>query len=216
MDTAEGRQVPGYLQKLAAHLQTERENMLIEVRNLSSNVDHVKEIVSVQQNYARKVFVAELVEPASLVDDVLRMQSLALGRHGITLKREIAALPAVLLDRHRILQILINLVSNAKQALEAKPEGQRNIHIKVQEAVADSGKVLRFCVHDDGIGITPENLRRIFEHGFTTKDSGHGFGLHAANISAKEMNGSLTAASEGVGKGATFTLEVPLTNVKAA
>lgn len=212
--TPEGRQIPGYLQKLATHLETERDRLLGEVRNLSSNVDHVKEIVSVQQNYARNVFVAELVEPASLIDDVLRMQSLALGRHNIVLKREIADLPTVLLDRHRILQILINLIGNAKQALDGVPESERNIHIKVDQ-IQDPA-MLRFCVSDTGIGISPENLARVFNHGFTTKKNGHGFGLHASNISAKEMHGSLTASSEGVGKGATFTLQVPLNYANAA
>jgi signal transduction histidine kinase len=64
-------------------------------------------------------------------------------------------------------------------------------------------------VRDNGIGIAPENLTRIFGHGFTTKKDGHGFGLHSGALAAKQMNGSLSVHSDGLGKGASFTLELP-------
>lgn len=73
----------------------------------------------------------------------------------------------------------------------------------------DDGHV-RIAVSDNGVGIPPENLTRIFHHGFTTKRDGHGFGLHSGALAAKELDGTLSVASEGVGKGATFTLELPL------
>jgi two-component system NtrC family sensor kinase len=62
---------------------------------------------------------------------------------------------------------------------------------------------------DNGVGIAPENLTRIFAFGFTTKKTGHGFGLHSSALAAKEMGGSLNAFSEGLGRGATFVLELP-------
>jgi signal transduction histidine kinase len=65
-------------------------------------------------------------------------------------------------------------------------------------------------VEDNGIGIPPENLTRIFSHGFTTRPDGHGFGLHIGAINAREMGGSLSVASEGTGRGATFTLILPM------
>ena len=64
---------------------------------------------------------------------------------------------------------------------------------------------------DNGIGIPPENLTRIFNHGFTTRKDGHGFGLHSGALAAKEMGGSLTVHSGGTGQGAAFTLELPST-----
>ena len=59
------------------------------------------------------------------------------------------------------------------------------------------------------MGIAPENLTRIFSHGFTTRREGHGFGLHSGALAAREMDGRLVASSDGPGKGATFTLELP-------
>jgi signal transduction histidine kinase len=65
-------------------------------------------------------------------------------------------------------------------------------------------------VRDNGVGIQPNHLAKIFAHGFTTRAEGHGFGLHSSANAASEMGGKLTVASEGFDCGATFTLEIPL------
>jgi signal transduction histidine kinase len=59
------------------------------------------------------------------------------------------------------------------------------------------------------MGIAPEMLTRIFQYGFTTRQEGHGFGLHSSALAAQEMGGTLTVHSEGPGHGATFILELP-------
>jgi signal transduction histidine kinase len=69
---------------------------------------------------------------------------------------------------------------------------------------------INIVVTDNGVGIPSENLNRIFNHGFTTRQQGHGFGLHSGALAAREMGGKLTARSDGSGAGATFTLELPL------
>jgi len=124
----------------------------------------------------------------------------------VEVKREFEDLPPVLLDHHKILQILTNLISNAKYALSDSGRDDKILTICVREP---QGGHFRIEVHDNGIGITEENLTRIFEHGFTTKKHGYGFGLHSAAIAANEMNGSLTAHSNGPGKGTAFILELP-------
>jgi signal transduction histidine kinase len=131
----------------------------------------------------------------------------------VEVKCELVELPLVLFDRHKLLQILINLISNAKYALSDSSREDKILTIRVTEPQSD---LFRIEVHDDGIGIAQENLTRIFEHGFTTKKDGYGFGLHSAAIAAKEMNGSLTVHSEGIGKGAVFTLELPFQTQEAA
>jgi len=103
-------------------------------------------------------------------------------------------------------QILVNLVRNAKHACVESGRATKRLTVRV---AADEGLV-KVAVTDDGIGIPAENLTRIFNHGFTTRKHGHGFGLHSGALAAKEMGGSLTVESAGVGQGATFTLELPL------
>jgi two-component system, NtrC family, sensor kinase len=201
-----GRRVPDFLSQLSQALLEERNQMLGEMGALVKNLDHVKEIVAMQQSYAKVAGVTEDLPAADLVEDALRMNEGAFLRHGITIKREFETVPPVRVDKHKVLQILINLFRNAKYAMQAAGREERILNINVRAHGTDRVEVL---VRDNGIGIEPENLTRIFGHGFTTKQDGHGFGLHSGALAAKEMGGSLQAQSEGPGKGATFILELP-------
>ena len=134
------------------------------------------------------------------------MCSTALARHQIEVVCQFDPIPPIMVDRHLMLQILVNLINNAKQALDARPEGRR---LTLRIASSEGGRV-RVEVEDNGTGIARENLTRIFQHGFTTKKTGHGFGLHSGANTAREMGGSLPVHSDGPGTGATFILELPL------
>jgi signal transduction histidine kinase len=114
------------------------------------------------------------------------------------------------LDKHLLLQILVNLIGNAKQAMNGVSGRAHQITLRVDIAGLADEPRLRIRVEDNGEGIAPENLGRLFTHGFTTRESGHGFGLHSCALAAKEMNGTMTAHSDGLGKGAAFTLELPV------
>ena len=120
--------------------------------------------------------------------------------------RQVAELPPVLTDKHKALMILVNLVSNAKYAMDSVPLNERVLTVKLETPTTD-----RVCIeiHDNGMGIAPELLTRIFQYGFTTREEGHGFGLHSSALAAQELGGSLKVHSDGPGKGATFTLELP-------
>jgi signal transduction histidine kinase len=112
----------------------------------------------------------------------------------------------VAVEKSKVLQILINLVRNAQHACDASNRDERRVTLRLL-AAADR---IQVSVSDNGVGIAKENLTRIFNHGFTTKKDGHGFGLHSGALAAQEMGGSLNVASAGVGQGATFTLEFPI------
>ena len=104
-----------------------------------------------------------------------------------------------------MLQILVNLITNARQAMKECPKKILTLGIQ-----ATIGATARISIQDTGCGIAPENMTRVFAHGFTTKKNGHGFGLHSSALAAREMKGSLTVHSDGPGHGAIFTLELPL------
>jgi signal transduction histidine kinase len=70
-------------------------------------------------------------------------------------------------------------------------------------------EAVRISVIDNGVGIPAQNMDRLFTHGFTTRQSGHGFGLHSGALAAQELGGTLHAESEGAGRGAAFILELP-------
>jgi signal transduction histidine kinase len=154
--------------------------------------------------------VREPVSLAELMDDALRMVGIAAFAPKIVVSRDYAPRVRVVIDRHKCLQVLVNLISNAKHAIQATRSCSGRIVVRVR---AEEGNTVRMEVSDDGVGIPQENMVKIFHYGFTTKKDGHGFGLHAAALAAKQMGGMLAPASEGVGRGATFTLVVPVEQV---
>ena len=200
-----GKQVPVYLGQLSEHLQAEQQMAVKELESLRRNIDHIKEIVAMQQGYAKVSGTTEVVDVKELLEDALRMSEAALARHGVAVVREFENIPTVSVEKHKVLQILVNLVRNAKFACVESGHADKRITLHV----ANSDDRIRISVADNGVGISPENLARVFSHGFTTRKDGHGFGLHSGALAAKEMGGSLKVHSDGTGKGATFTLELP-------
>jgi signal transduction histidine kinase len=205
-----GKMLPGYLNQLVEAIALEQQGMTDELAQLSKSVDHIKDIVATQQSYAGANSLMEPLHISELLEDALRMNAGALTRHHVTVVKEYSDVPQIMGDKHRLLLILINLISNAKYAMTDLSNRPRQMILGVK-VVEDT--ILQISVQDDGEGIEPENMTRIFAHGFTTRKEGHGFGLHSCALAAIEMNGHLTAHSDGPGKGALFTLQIPLKTV---
>jgi PAS domain S-box-containing protein len=202
-----GRQLIRYLEAFVQHLDAEKADLLQELKHLGRNIEHIKEIVAMQQTYARVAGVTVIIRVSELVEDALQMNALSYERHGVTLVREFSEVPVITADRHKIIQILLNLLQNAKHA--CSDAGSNTPRVVVRIDMAGPGRI-RIEVGDNGIGIPPENLTRIFSHGFTTRKNGHGFGLHSGALAAREMGGVLSVRSDGPGNGATFALELPV------
>src|SRR6266404_1681275 len=191
---------------LGEYFILENTELLNEVDQLSRNIEHIKEVVAMQQSYAKVSGVFENLQAHRLVEDAVAMNIGAFERHGVEVERQFSAVPPIRVDRHKVLQILINLIRNAKYALDDVERIDKKIVISIS---APNGRYIQIVVSDNGVGIAPENLTRIFAHGFTTREGGHGFGLHSGAIAARSMGGAITVASTGIGQGATFTLELP-------
>jgi signal transduction histidine kinase len=200
-----GKKLPDYLARLSEHLLADQGMTVKELELLRNNIEHIKEIVAMQQSYAKVSGVLEVVNLVDLVEDSLRMNAGSFQRHGVEVIREFEPVPPMSVEKHKILQILINLVRNAKDACDESGRTDKRLTLRV----AGGDGCVKISVSDNGAGISPENLTRIFSHGFTTKKNGHGFGLHSGALAAQEMGGSLTVHSDGSGKGATFILELP-------
>jgi signal transduction histidine kinase/integral membrane sensor domain MASE1 len=203
---ARGNHLPDYLSAVADELMGEQTRMLEDMDALGRHIEHIRAIVQVQQNYARTALMPEECDLAQLIDDALRIQLAALQRHGVSVRRNLSPVPRLKVDKHKVLQILVNLIGNAKDALDAVPEGSRNLSVRLTA----QGKLACIQVMDDGRGIAPEIRDRLFVHGFTTRKDGHGFGLHTSALAAQLLGGRLMLESEGLGKGAVATLELPL------
>ena len=200
-----GGTLPEFIRKVARQLETEQATMLEESRRLMGLIDHIKEIVSLQQFHASGAGLVEAVELAEVVETALRIDASSLERLGIDLRRSGSRDLTVRTDRHKVMQILVNLVRNAKQALCAGNGSEKVLEVSLEERPGE----VRIEVSDTGVGITPEQMKALFTFGYTTKPDGHGFGLHHAALCARELGGELSARSDGEGRGACFTLTLP-------
>ncbi|MGZ0718963.1 DAHL domain-containing protein [Pseudomonas palleroniana] len=201
-----GKLIPSYLIQVVEAVAVEQAAIAEELIHITNSIDHIKDIVSTQQAYAGAARFVEALDVKDILEDALRINSNAFARHNIVVSKSVTPLGLIMGDKHRLLLILINLISNAVHAMCNVVDRQRELTLSV-DLVADSK--LQFIVKDVGEGILQENLLKIFAHGFTTRKDGHGFGLHSCALAAVEMNGKLTVASDGRGLGAVFTLEIP-------
>ncbi len=204
---ASGSQLPGYVSRLAERLHQERDDLLKECELIRTNMEHIKEIVSMQQSYARAFGVVEKVKVTDLIEDALQLNAGALTRHDVEIVRDFQSPRCqITVEKHKVLQILVNLIRNAKYACDESRRADKQLTIRCN----NGGDRVQIAVVDNGVGIPAENLTRIFGHGFTTRKEGHGFGLHSAALAAKELGGTLVVHSDGPQRGAAFTLQLPL------
>jgi signal transduction histidine kinase len=202
-----GRHLPTLLRQLAAHLAEERNRLQGKVDALTESVQHIKQVVTMQQKYAKVSTVTETVSLPEVVEDALRLAGGALARHEIQVIKQFEPVPAMNIERHRVLQILFNLLENAKRACAESGRTDKQIILQIR---AEPGGQVQIRVRDNGTGIAAENFSKIFAQGFSTRPDGHGFGLHSSLLAAQEMGGSLAVQSNGPGQGAVFTLELAI------
>ena len=208
--TPQGREFPKYLDMLADCWTRERSAMLLELDALHGNIDHIKQVVAMQQSHGKVAGTTETVQIADLLEEALRINAGSLERHLVQVTRNFAPVPSLCVEKHKILQILINLVQNAKQAMTVSAPGSKMLTLDI---VQTGDHRMSVSVTDNGVGIPAENLKRIFAHGFSTRKDGHGFGLNSSALAARDVGGTLTAHSDGPGQGARFVLELPIANL---
>ncbi|MFB3115211.1 MAG: ATP-binding protein, partial [Nitrospirales bacterium] len=204
-----GQQIPEYLNKLGKQLTQDQEVVLGELKELVKNIEHIKEIISVQQTVAKSSSMAEPVVLEELFQQALSVNQTSLDKFQVKITKDYMTIPEIIVDKHQVLQVLVNLISNAKHAMKNVSDRSRVLTVRIMEFEEKDQEWVKLEVSDTGEGISPENMKRMFTQGFTTKKDGHGFGLHSGSLSAKLMGGSLTVHSDGEHQGATFTLMLP-------
>jgi C4-dicarboxylate-specific signal transduction histidine kinase len=206
-ESPKGRRLPGYLEQLGQHLLDERESLMMEAQDLTACISLLREIVNRQQAYARVSGATSVMKIDDVIDDVLQMHAPLMVQSDVRISRHVVWDQECELDRSRVMQVLMNLIKNAHQAIHLSGKGRGRIDI----SVVPSGEAHFWIkVSDNGIGVDPAAQCQIFSHGYTTKSEGHGFGLHHSANSASEMGGRLWVQSEGSGCGSTFILELPV------
>ena len=213
-EDVQGKQIPSYLTMLAESVTENHALVESELIGLSRNVDHIRQVVDRQVPMARSErTMCEPVRFYNVMEQALAIHRPMLDRRSYEIVERYDKDLEGFCDRHQVLQVLVNLISNAQKAMEALPDKPHRLTLHVGAATDRPGFV-RFEIIDTGVGIAGDHLPRLFTQGFTTRSDGHGIGLHSAMIAAKNLNGTLQAYSDGPGQGATFVLDLPVTPVE--
>jgi PAS domain S-box-containing protein len=202
-----GGKLPVYLAALSKYLEEEWKDFSVRLDELCNHVKIITELIAVQQAPDSSAGLTEVVSVAELLENAFRINALSMTVPGIEIVRKFENTPTCRLDHIKFMQVIINLLRNAREALKESNNVPKTITVGLKKK-GDNRILVE--VADNGIGIPKENRNKVFELGFTTKKKGHGFGLHIAAIHAMEMGGKLASYSAGPGKGAAFILELPL------
>ncbi len=209
MEDPKGKRIPPSLEKLGTHLLEEQRVVLKEMKGLVRNIRHMKQIIASHQTMAKSAGQTEQISLADVLSHAMELSFQPGDEKWITIRPDYQQVPTVLVDQHQLLQILVNLLRNAKQAMRQQVQDSHELILSVKYQDDDEATVV-MTIQDSGIGIVPEHLSKMFTRGFTTKTDGNGIGLQSSILAIKNMGGSMHVQSEGVGRGATFTLTFPV------
>lgn len=199
-----GTKVLEYINNLASHQRDKQQNISDEIKTVLKNIETIRDIISAQQTLSKTKEVENIILIDDILDETLLISGLELTKD-ITVEKHYGKLSPIVVDNVKLLQVLVNLLRNAKDALVQSENNNKKITLKTS---IENGKLI-IEIKDNGIGILPKNIGKIFYHGFTTKESGHGFGLHTSSLAIHELGGEIHVKSDGLEKGATFTLSIP-------
>jgi signal transduction histidine kinase len=204
---ARAKRLPEYLTASTTQLEHERSALAAEIASLRKHVDHVKLVVDTQQSHVRSPAIREPTQLAAILDEALGASLVRHDAPGISIERVYEPLPDVEIDPHKVVQVVTSLLDNAWDALQHVATAHKRIWIELR--ALDMHRVA-IAVEDNGCGITPENLTRIFQPSSAAETGKHRSRLHASACVAGELGGTLVADSGGLGLGARFTLTLPL------
>ena len=201
-----GKKLLPYIRSVTAQARADQSAVADELDQVRKKIDHVMAIVAKQQSYAGSSNVTEPCSMKEIVRDSVSMCTASFMKHEIEVECTVEVESLIQADRHKVMQILVNLLRNAKDALRSLPRPDKRITI----AGSLQGGDVVVRVVDNGVGVPSELQTQLFTHGFTTKPDGHGFGLHNSCLLAQQMGGALTCQSQGADQGATFELRFPV------
>ena len=201
-----GIQIPAYLEKLAGQLVEEQQVAIAELARLRENAQNAQQCVAVQQDLAKPSGIIEEISVIELMEEALTLNQELLENSQIDVSREFQEIPQLIVDKHQVLEVMVDVIRNACQAMASVSTKQLIVRAKLIPGPPDS---VCLEVQDSGVGIAADDLIKIFGQGYNTKNGGRGMSLHSGALMAKNLGGALRAHSEGIGHGATFSLELP-------
>ncbi|MGA2778258.1 MAG: PAS domain S-box protein [Steroidobacteraceae bacterium] len=199
-----GKYLPDYLLAIGTQLGADTRSLETGLAEIDKCVHHLRDIISAQQSLIPMGGMLEPTDLRDLVEVALLVQAPDIAR--VEIVRRFEDLPLITTDRHKLLKIIVSFVSNARDALLLGGSEPPRILVEV----CKSGDEAVFSIEDTGPGMSPDVMAHLWEFGFTTKRNGRGVGLHASAIAAREIGATVSAHSDGHGRGARFSVRLPL------
>ncbi len=206
LEHPKGKKLLEYYLELDPLFDEEKKETTLHINRMLNKLDAIKDVLADQQNYAGTASLTDHCDLVDIMEDALLVQKDGFAEFRLTTVKEFIDTPKITIQKTKLIHILVNLIKNAKEAMMEAPSENRTLTL----SVFPQNKNAYIKVKDTGAGIASENINKIFVHGYTTKKSGHGFGLHSCANYMTEMGGKIWVESEGQGKGSTFVLEFPL------
>lgn len=201
------------IRHLPASLREEYDRTITELNEICDKHHHIETIIKLQMRYAKISDQTGLVNVASLAQDAINITANDIAKRKITVTMNLEETPPIRAEETKLLQVMVNLIKNSYEAMDAHPDGKREITISTGVRDGEPPSVL-FSVKDNGCGFSPEDKTKIFTYGYSTKKRGSGFGLHSCANTILANHGSLEALSRGQGQGAEFSILLPLEDIE--
>jgi PAS domain S-box-containing protein len=197
-----GRQVFDYMGELIHSVSDHEKKQFDMLEKMESALSYISQILTLQQFYAKgSQEIKEQIDLNDLLDDAIRLQAGTLEKRGIFIKRKYTdTLAKLLIDKNRLMQVIVNLIKNSYEAIELQQAGPGEKVIEIKTFAQNDR--LGFEIADNGIGVDPADVDKIFELGKSQKGSS-GFGLYYCKMFVENSNGKLIFSSRGPGKGAS-------------
>lgn len=201
-----GLQLIKYQIEVGRRLEKEQRKILEETHKMEQHIKLMRDVIFSQQEYARGGAFKQMTKLDELMNEVIQLEQFTMEKCGIRMVRNFHSIPSVFISTNKVRYIFLHLLKNAREALE-RVDCERRIEVVIDQE--QSGFVM-VSISDNGEGIPEEDIVHIFNSGYTTKENGHGFGLHTCANAMAEMGGKIEVHSDGKGTGATFTLHFPV------
>lgn len=203
-----GKMIPAYLASVGAALEEERRFVLQEAGAMQDKIRGIKEIIARQRSFSQQSRLLESERVEELLEAAIQLSIDQQANSAVSIRREYQTVSVVSVDRHKVLQILLHLINNARSACMKSDRQDKKIVLRIFSSRPDAVVIQ---IADNGIGLSPGQLASVFQSDSSSKETQQGFGLHYSSLAAKELGGKLTVESDGTGRGATCTLELPCT-----
>ena len=210
-NNSKGENLIKYCQLMAKKILNIKTELAEHIDRALDKIKLILNLIESQQRYVGIVSLKERMQISSIINDALVIMESTLRKARIEITRDIADVSGIMVDKTKLIHILINLITNAVEALTiAKKE-----HPRITFKITEDSSCQYIQVADNGCGMDKKTRENIFQIGYTTKSSGHGFGLHSCVHYMHEMGGQIKVESAGTDMGSVFTLQFPRTDFTA-